>query len=130
MVEVIVVGSNRSGKRIRTDRAQKNRFEIRNGSGAKTRTGRRKIGKTHGGQHLLGSLRSVVTERSALHQFVIGVKHDAKLRNVYAGQIPGLIKFLSRVFFGRFSTAIFGSNSLISAHFEIRCCPQKNFSIF
>jgi hypothetical protein len=60
-----------------------------------------------------------VAERSALHQFVIGLKHDAKLRNVYAGQISGHIKFFPRIFFARFSNTIFGPNSLISAHFGL-----------
>jgi hypothetical protein len=43
-----------------------------------------------------------MVERSTLHQLVIRVKHDAKLRNVYAGQITGHIKFFLRGFFGRF----------------------------
>jgi hypothetical protein len=43
-----------------------------------------------------------MVERSALHQLVIGVKHGAKLRNLYARQITGRIKFFLRGFFGRF----------------------------
>jgi hypothetical protein len=73
--------------------------ENRNGNGAKTRKSSRKIGKTDGRQDLPVSLRNVVAERSALHQLVIGVKHDAKLREHYAQAIPHNIKFLLRRFF-------------------------------
>ncbi|WP_201979035.1 hypothetical protein [Hymenobacter rubidus] len=85
-------------KRSRTGRAQKNRFKIRNGGGAKTRNRKRKIGETDGGQDLPVSLRHILAERPTLHQLFIGLKHDAKLRNVYAGQITGHIKFFLRVF--------------------------------
>ncbi|WP_460549572.1 hypothetical protein [Hymenobacter daeguensis] len=64
--------------------------------------------------------------RSALHQLVIGLKHDAKLRNVYARQITGHIKFFLRVFLRRFFTGAFGPNSLISARFGADIWAQKN----
>jgi hypothetical protein len=71
----------------------------RNGSGAKTRKSSEKIGKTDRRRDLPVSLRSVVAERSALHQLVIGVKHDAKLREHYAQPTFGNVNFLLRRFF-------------------------------
>jgi len=48
-----------------------------------------------------------VFERSARHQLVIGVKHDAKLRNDYAALFIGNVKFLLAVFFKKYSGVVF-----------------------
>ena len=45
-----------------------------------------------------------MVERSALHQLVLGLKHDAKLRHDYAGPFIGNVKFL----LSRFSENYFG----------------------
>jgi cadmium resistance protein CadD (predicted permease) len=71
-----------------------------------------------------------VAERSALHQFVIGVKHDAKLRNVYAGQIFGHVKFLLTAFFTFFFILTFYPNSLVSALFSSDYWALKKIDIF
>ena len=73
---------------------KKNRFESRNGGGATTR----KNGKINGGQDLPVLLRNDVVERSALHQVVLGLKHDAKLRHDYGALFIGNVKFLLGLF--------------------------------
>jgi len=65
-----------------------------------------KIGKTDGEQDLPVSLRGCI-QRPALHKLVFGLKHDAKLRNHFAGQIPGNVKFLLSFIFNFFSPFIF-----------------------
>ncbi|MBF9219725.1 hypothetical protein I2H31_01305 [Hymenobacter sp. BT662] len=81
--------------------------ENQNGNRAKTRKSSVKIGGADGRRDLPVSLRNVVVERSALHQLVIGVKHDAKLRNHFAGQIAGNVKFLFHLFLRNFPTPDF-----------------------
>ncbi|WP_143080270.1 hypothetical protein [Hymenobacter arizonensis] len=78
----------------------------RNGGGATIRKNKLKIGQTDGEQDLPVSLRGC-SKQPALHQLVFGLKHDAKLRNHFADQIPGNVKFLSGFFFDLFSIFIF-----------------------
>ena len=100
-----------------TNRAQKNRFEIRNGGRTTTRKNsgntRGKIGKTAGGEDLPVLARVAAEQSPALHQRVFGLKHDAKLRNVYAGQTLVMLPFYCVVFFN----FCFRCNWLISALF-------------
>jgi hypothetical protein len=94
----------------RTAGAQKNRFGIRNGGGAKTN----KNGRNNGGKDLPVSLRNDVVERPALHQLFIGLKHGAKLPNVYARQIILHVTFLLRVFFRSDSSLLFADSKQIA----------------
>ena len=91
----------------RTDRAQKNRFGIRNGGGATTRKNNRKTGKTDGGKNFPVLSRRTVEQCTALHQRVFGLKHDAKLRYDYLGQLIRNVKFLLDIFFQYFFTLSF-----------------------
>ncbi|HEX8504747.1 MAG TPA: hypothetical protein VF630_05225, partial [Hymenobacter sp.] len=65
--------------------------------GATTGKNALKIGKTDGEQDLPVSLRGAIW-RPALHQLVIGVKHDAKLRHCCARQLIGNVDFFSHCF--------------------------------
>ncbi|HEX8504730.1 MAG TPA: hypothetical protein VF630_05140, partial [Hymenobacter sp.] len=74
--------------------------------GATTGKNALKIGKTDGEQDLPVSLRGAIW-RPALHQLVIGVKHDAKLLNHFAEQIPGNVKFSLSLFLQNFCGCFF-----------------------
>jgi hypothetical protein len=87
-------------------RHKKTVSKSRNGAGATIRKNRLKNEKTDGEQDLLVSLRGC-NKRPALHQLVVGLKHDAKLWNDYAEQIPDNVKFLLCTFFDFFSLRIF-----------------------
>jgi hypothetical protein len=87
-------------------RHKKTVSKSRNGAGATTRKNRLKNGKPDTEQDLLVSLRGC-NKRPALHQLVVGLKHDAKLWNDYAKQFPGNVKFLLCTFFNIFSLRIF-----------------------
>ena len=90
-------GSNR-----RTQWTQKNRFGIRNGSGAtpKKNNGntRGKIGKTDSGEDLPVNSRFPAEQGPALHQQAFWLKHDAKLRHCYARQLIGNVIFFRAAF--------------------------------